>query len=371
MIAMNIDRKYIRETFALAKKGMGRTSPNPMVGAVLVRDGAVMGKGYHEVCGGPHAEINALREAGEKAKGATCYVNLEPCCSHGRTPPCADALIKAGVARVVASVRDPDPRTDGRSLEKFKENGVEVTCGVLEKQARRLNEVFFHYVQTKLPFVILKAAISWDGKLATHTGRSKWITNEKSRLEAHVMRQACDAVLVGVHTIYADDPALNVRHPDYENPQHPVKIVLDPNLRTPPVARIFSHTDSGASVIIVHGVDAPQEKMRRLSEAGATLLTIPYGDRTMFDLKALKRKIGERGVTSVLVEGGGRVATSFLEAGIVDKVALFAAPILIGGRNSVQLFCGKDRNSIDDAIRLKDVSYRRFGTDMMMTGYPV
>jgi len=361
-----MDEKYMQMALELARRAAGRTSPNPMVGAVLVRDGRVVGRGYHARAGTPHAEIHALREAGELAEGATLYVTLEPCCHYGRTGPCTEAIIEAGVARVVAAMTDPNPRVAGRGLERLRRAGVEVAVGVLEAEARRLNEVFIKYMTTGLPFVVLKAAMSLDGKIATRTGRSRWITGGEARARGHALRDRYDAILVGVNTVLADDPALTARLPDGAG-RDPVRIILDSRARTPPGAKVIVQ-QSAAPTLVAVTPDAPADRVAALERAGASVLVVP-GESPRVDLKALLIELARREITSVLVEGGGEVHASFLAGGLVDKVVWFIAPLIIGGREAPGPVGGEGPADLQEAVRLHEVTVTRCGGDYCLEGY--
>lgn len=361
-----MDEQYMKMALELARKGEGFTSPNPMVGAVLVKDGEVVGKGYHARAGLAHAEIEALREAGEKAKGATLYVNLEPCCHHGRTGPCVEAIVAAQVKRVVLAMVDPNPLVAGKGIARLKAAGVEVAAGVLAEEAARLNEVFIKYITTGLPFVVAKAAVSLDGKIATRLGESQWITGEEARAFGHRLRHRYDAVLVGVNTVLADNPSLTARLPEGRG-RDPVRIVLDSSARTPPDARIITQ-ESLASTIIAVTEEAAEERVTALSRAGAQIVVTP-ARKGRVDLAWLMKELAAREITSVLIEGGGEVHASALSAGIVDKVVFFIAPKIIGGKEAPGPVggCGADR--LAGAVTLRDVSVSRLGEDILVEGY--
>jgi len=356
------DAEAMRLAIELAELGAGDVSPNPLVGAVIVRDGRIVGRGYHRRYGGPHAEIFALQEAGDAASGATMFVTLEPCCHVGKTPACTDAIIEAGVGRVVVALRDPFPDVDGRGIATLREAGVSVEEGLLQEEAARQNEVFLHYTTTGRPFVLLKLAASLDGRIATRTGDSKWISGEGSRTEAHRLRRRHSSVLVGIRTVLADDPELTVRRVPGRSP---TPIVIDPTGRIPPEARLLR---AGRSPIIVAS-RIEEGRERGLVELGARVWRIP-SDGGRIDLLALLDRLGEEKIDSVLVEGGGETAAAFLDAGLVDKVTVFVAPLLIGGRAATPAVGGEGAAKIADAVRLRDVSVERFGDDLCITGYP-
>lgn len=337
------DEKYMRLALTLAQRGLGKVSPNPMVGCVIVKNGRIVGKGYHRKFGDPHAEVYALKEAGEKAKGATMYVTLEPCNHFGKTPPCTDAIIKSGVKKVVAAMIDPNPLTKGKGITALRKAGIEVKVGILEDEASQLNEAFIKNQTKKLPFVTVKIAQSLDGKIATKFGESKWITNGHSREFVQRLRRENDAILVGVNTILKDDPLLR-------NSKR--KIILDSLLKTPTDARVFL---DGGQVIIATTKRAPKSKEKALKKRGAIILRFKGGRPS---LKAVLSGLyrGD-GVGSVLIEGGSEVMASAFEEGMVDKAYFFIAPKVIGRINR-----------LSDAPKMQGVSVRRFGEDLMLEG---
>ena len=353
------DIAFLKQAIALARRARGRTSPNPMVGAVLVRGGRVVGRGYHARPGAPHAEVVALRQAGSRARGARLYLNLEPCCHTGRTPPCTDAILAAGVVEVVACMRDPDPRVNGRGFRALRAAGVQVRIGGLEREARRLNEVFLRFQRTGLPFVTLKAGMSLDGRIATRSGQSRWITGPGARRAARRLRAAHDAVLVGVGTILADDPRL--LGPVAGGP---LRVVLDSALRTPARARLLRGT---GPVVILTRRGAPPGKRRTLERRGA--LVVEVGSRGgRVDLRAALRELGRRGVASVLIEGGGEVLGAALDAGVGDRLALFVAPRLIGGRGALAAFAGAGAGLLRETAEVRQVKVRAVGSDWLIEG---
>ena len=361
----NMDRAYMAMALALAQKGAGRVSPNPMVGAVLVKKGKVVGRGAHLRAGEAHAEILALRDAGTHASGSTLYVTLEPCCHWGKTPPCTEALIKAGIKRVVAAVRDPNPRVCGKGFGLLGQAGISVKYGVLEKEAVRLNEIFFHYMRTGTPFGILKVAVSLDGKIATSTGESRWITGEAARLKAHALRAQVDALLVGIGTVLKDDPLLTPRHIHSSN--RPWRVVVDSLARTPIHAKILKPA-FGKKTFIAVTPRASKKNIARLSRAGAEILCIPAHQGGVH-LKLLMKVLGRKGVTSVLFEGGGEVLASALQEKIVQKAVWFIAPMIIGGRKAPTAVEGQGIQQLSRALHLKDTQVERIHEDIMVTGY--
>ncbi|MDK2821083.1 MAG: diaminohydroxyphosphoribosylaminopyrimidine deaminase [Clostridia bacterium] len=360
------DIEFMKRALSLARKGLGRTSPNPAVGAVIVRDNKIVGEGYHQKAGTPHAEIHALREAGEAARGSTIYVTLEPCCHYGRTPPCTEAIIKAGIRRVVAAMADPNPKVAGGGLKFLRQKGVEVEVGVLEKEARRLNEAFIKYIVTGKPWVTLKMALTLDGKIATRTGVSRWITGRTSRNKAHQLRDTHDAVMVGIGTVLADDPRLTTRLPEKKG-RDAVRVILDSRLRIPLSAKVVN-LDSPAKTIIATSEAAPLDSINRLKEKGVEVLVLPASEG-LVDWNSLLDTLAKRSITSILLEGGAGVNATALEAGIVDKVIAFIAPKIFGGTEAPGPVAGIGIATPEEAWTLKDVEQEACGEDIMLTGY--
>ncbi len=358
------EEKYMREALRLATHGRGRTSPNPMVGAVLVRDGRIVGAGWHRKAGTEHAEVHALRMAGDLARGATLYVTLEPCAHTGRTGPCAKALVEAGVRRVVAAMEDPNPLVSGRGFQMLREGGVEVTCGLLEPEARRLNKAFLTWVTEKRPFVTLKMAMTLDGKTATTGGESQWITGETARLRGHVLRDENDAILVGIGTVRADHPSLTARLPGGQG-KNPVRVVLDSRARMAPEEPMLC--DGAAPVWVAVTENAPPENVARLRAAGAEVLTVGAGPSV--DLPGLLEILAGKGICSLLVEGGSTVHFSFLSNGLADKVCAFIAPLLVGGKSATPAVGGEGIRRLADAVRLKDMETEWLDGDLCIAGY--
>ncbi|MBM4046218.1 MAG: bifunctional diaminohydroxyphosphoribosylaminopyrimidine deaminase/5-amino-6-(5-phosphoribosylamino)uracil reductase RibD [Planctomycetes bacterium] len=361
---MGVDEEFMRRALTLARQGKGRVEPNPMVGAVVVREGAVVGEGWHERFGGLHAEPNALAAAGEKSRGATLYVNLEPCAHFGKTPPCSDVILKAGIAKVVFATRDPNPVTAGKGPAMLRAAGVEVVEGVLEAEARKLNAPFFKLITTGRPFVILKWAMTLDGKIATRTGESKWITSAEARAHVHKVRREVDAVLVGIGTVLADDPELTCRLP--EGGRNPKRVVLDSRARIPMTAKLVK-TARQAEVIVATTSDASAAKIGDLRHAGCSVI-VADGPGGKVDLGALLTELGRRQMTSVLVEGGAEVIGAFLDAKLADHVMAFIAPILVGDAQAKPPAVGRPISSLADALRLTDVQVARFGDDLLIEG---
>jgi len=358
------DAAFMARALALAARGLGLTSPNPAVGAVLVRDGRVVGEGAHLRAGGPHAEVAALAEAGEAARGAACYVTLEPCCHQGRTPPCVEALIAAGVARIVAACRDPNPRVDGRGLAALRAAGIEVTLGVGEAEARALNRAFFSFVTTGRPHVTLKTAMTLDGKIAAWDGTSRWITGEAARAEAHRRRFLADAILVGIGTVLKDDPALTVRLPDAP-PKQPFRVVVDSRLRIRPDARVLTAGDPSRT-IVAGAAPLPGRRAAALRARGVRVLELPRDGRRV-SLGALLAALAELDVVAVLAEGGAELGAGLLDAGLVDRVAFFVAPRLLGGRAAPGPVGGVGR-AMKEALSVTGLSYRMIGEDLLIEG---
>ncbi len=359
------DREFMRLCLRLAKKGEGRTSPNPMVGSVVVsRAGKVLGRGFHERAGEAHAEINALGSVGRKVRGATLYVTLEPCVHYGRTGPCVEAVIEAGVKRVVVGVKDPNRIVAGRGVRKLRRAGIEVVTGVLAEQCERLNEGYNKFITTGLPFVVLKLAATLDGRIATAKGESRWITGAESRRQVHKMRARVDAVMVGSGTAVKDDPSLNVRGGGIKGATQPVRVVLDTRLKTPLNAKIFS-TRGGKAIIYTTG-RAGAKKIEAARALGATVVVMPK-TKDGLSVKRVMRDLAKRGITSVMIEGGAGLAASALKASIVDKLSLFIAPKIIGG-DGLPMIGALNIKSLKRVNELKDVKERRLGKDILIEG---
>ncbi|MBQ7723760.1 MAG: bifunctional diaminohydroxyphosphoribosylaminopyrimidine deaminase/5-amino-6-(5-phosphoribosylamino)uracil reductase RibD [Selenomonadaceae bacterium] len=355
------DEIFMREALRIARNAEGRTSPNPLVGAVIVRDGKIIAEGWHRAAGTPHAEIHALNMAGELAKNSTLYVTLEPCSHFGRTPPCAKAIVAAGIKRVVAAMTDPNPKVAGRGFDILRAAGVEVDVGILEDDARKLNEIFLKYITEKLPFVTMKFACSLDGKIATASGESQWISGIESRRFTHHLRDINDAILVGVGTVLADNPTLTTRLVEGKNP---VRVILDSNARTPLNSNVV--TDKSARTIIAVTENVPQEKISALETHGVEIITAGSGERV--DLNILMRKLAEREITSVLVEGGGTVHFAMIKAGLVDKIFAFIAPKIIGGKNALTAVEGAGIENLSDAFELNNFTAQKLGDDILIVG---
>ncbi len=367
---MDPDEKYMRMALGLARKGRGKTSPNPMVGAVVVRGKAVVGKGYHHRAGEPHAEVLALRQAGEKARGATLYLNLEPCDHFGKTPPCTRTILQAGIQRVVAGMKDPNPRVSGRGFRSLRRAGVQVDVGLLEGECRELNAPFCKFVSTRKPFVILKAAVSLDGKAATRSGDSRWISSEESRGYVHRLRSAVDGVMVGIGTILQDDPLLNVRLPGKKVPRHPLRVIVDSRLRLPLRSRI-AQTAPLYRTLVATTQAAPSSRVHRVKSASMEVLVVKSRKNGEVSLGALMGELGRRGILSILLEGGPTLNAGALEEKIVDRVLLFMAPKIIGGRKAPGMIGGKGVLRAKEALGMEIQKVQRIGPDVMIEGKPV
>lgn len=349
---------------AVALAWPSRPSPNPRVGSVIVRDGTVVGEGYHVAAGHDHAEIAALRQAGDHAVGATAYITLEPCNHHGRTPPCTDALIRAGVARVVTGVRDPNPRVAGGGIERLRAAGIEVIEGIENVAAARLIRSWRKHVTTGLPYVVLKTGMSLDGRIATRSRESRWITSEASRRDAHALRARADAILAGIGTVIADDPLLTPR--DVKVPGAlPVRVVLDTHLRTPLTSQL-ARTANDAPVWVIHGPEAPVDRRDALRGTGIETLEVPL-EADHISIHAVLRTLGERGIVELLVEGGGAIHGSLLDSSEADAVVCYIAPMIIGGRDAFPAFAGLGAGSLGEAHRLRDLVLDRIEQDVRIS----
>ncbi len=371
------DAKYMDWALALARKGAGTVSPNPMVGAVLVSpaSGGIVGEGAHERAGGPHAEIAAIERAGTEVKGATLYINLEPCAHQGRTPPCAEALVRAGVRRVVAAMADPNPAVSGKGFQKLRDAGIDVEAGLCEAEAKRLNEVFSKFITTKLPFVTLKLGMSLDGRIADATGASRWITSEESRKRVHEMRYASDALLAGAATVAQDNPLLTVRLDDGRT-KPVLRVVLDPGLELPPTLRLWDTLSEG-KILLAAAEGASLEARASWERRGVEVLEIEVGkparksagEQEKIPLRALLEALGKRDVASVLAEGGARLATALVQEDLADKIVLFVSPRLLGAKGR-PAFADGDAWTLADAPRFRLESVERLGADVMLELYP-
>lgn len=361
-----MDIYYMRVALELAKKGYGTVSPNPMVGAVVVRGDNIIGRGFHRRPGKPHAEVLALDEAGAAADGATLYVNLEPCCHYGRTPPCTDRIIAAGIKRVVCGMADPNPLVSGRGFRNLEEAGITVRRSLLESEARLLNEAFIKHIVTCRPFVTVKYAMTLDGRVSTGSGDSRWISGTASRHQVHILRKGADVVLTGVGTVIADDPLLTCRLEEAPERQ-PVRVIVDSKMRIPQTARVLSQCPS--QTIIATTEKSPQSLRHRIRETGAEVLVLPSDSRGMVDLEELFFLLGQRGFNSILAEGGPGLVTSLVSACLVDKFVVFIAPKLIADSRAPGPLGGCGAGKMAEALRLKGVRIEAFGEEVMVIGY--
>jgi len=360
---MKSDQHFMRLALELAGTANGKTNPNPVVGALIVKDGQVVGAGVHRNAGEPHAEVHAFKMAEGYTEGATLYVTLEP---SPQSSPCIELVLNSGVARVVVAMQDPNPKVAGRGIQLLRENGIEVDVGVLEKEAELLNERFVHNMSLRRPFIISQVAMTLDGKIATYTGHSKWVTCDETQLVVHKLRNKVDAILVGINTVLADDPLLTTRLPE-ESGKNPIRVILDSNLRLPEGAKV---TDcSAAKTWVVTKEDADPERVRMLQQKGIEILFVPV-NRYGLDLHALSDMLYQRGVTDLLVEGGSEVNGSFLRANLIDKWMIYIAPKVLGGRKSISPYAGSDLELMDEALRVKIHSVQQIGEDICITAYP-
>ncbi|MBP3950510.1 bifunctional diaminohydroxyphosphoribosylaminopyrimidine deaminase/5-amino-6-(5-phosphoribosylamino)uracil reductase RibD [Bacillus suaedae] len=355
------DIEYMSLALKLAESTRGQTSPNPMVGSVVVNNGAIVGMGAHLKAGEGHAEVHALTMAGDKAKGGTIYVTLEPCSHFGKTPPCADLIIEHGLKRVVIATVDSNPAVSGRGIEKLKKAGIEVVTGVCKKESDQLNEAFFHFIKNETPFVTLKSATTLDGKIATTSGQSKWITGEEARLDAHTYRHSHDAILVGIGTVLADNPSLTTRLP--QGGINPVRVLLDRSLRIPITSKLVQ--DKEAPTWIFTTEQGSNEKKLELEELGMVIITLAN-----FSIQSVLKELGKRGIMSVFVEGGAQISGSFLKEKAVNQVITYIAPKLFGGQAAPTAFGGEGVRKVEDALELEIVSVATIGKDIKIVSYP-
>jgi diaminohydroxyphosphoribosylaminopyrimidine deaminase / 5-amino-6-(5-phosphoribosylamino)uracil reductase len=358
--------KYMARALDLAARAKGRTSPNPMVGAVILQGEEIVGEGYHHQAGLPHAEVEAIRAAGKKARGGTIYVTLEPCSHYGRTPPCTKAIIEAGLAKVVVAMTDPNPKVAGRGIQQLRDMRIEVIEDVLTNDARKLNEVFINYITTQRPFVVLKSAVTLDGKIASASGDSQWITGPEARLYGHGLRDTYDAILVGVGTVLADNPSLTTRLPDQAG-KDPIRIIVDSKARTPVDALVFNPL-SKAKVIVAVTQEAPKERLESLRAKGAEVIITP-GKEGRVNLPYLLKELGKLEVSSVLIEGGGQINGAFFQEKLIDKVNWFIAPQILGS-TPYQAILGWQAQTMDEAVVLKEQEIKILGKDILISGYP-
>ncbi|MDI6592021.1 MAG: bifunctional diaminohydroxyphosphoribosylaminopyrimidine deaminase/5-amino-6-(5-phosphoribosylamino)uracil reductase RibD [Patescibacteria group bacterium] len=352
---------FLKEALKLAKKGLSWTNPNPMVGAVIVKNGKIIAKGYHKRVGLPHAEIEALRVAKSDVKGSTLYTNLEPCSHWGRTPPCVQSLIRAGISQIVCSTLDPNPKVRGRGVNILKKAGVKVSVGLLEKEARFLNEAFFTFHQKKRPFIAIKFAASLDGKIATKTGQSKWITNESARNYARKLRAYYQAVLVGIKTVLKDNPHLGLSSPTKF--KEPLRIILDPELKIPLKSQVLRDNN----VLLITTSFAEKEKLKELKKRNIAIIS--YQNKRI-SLNRLLDDLRKREIISILVEGGGETIGNFVDKKLVDKIYAFYSPIIIGGKEAISAVSGKGIENLKSAIHFTNLSFKHFSDNFLLIGYP-
>ena len=357
------DLKFSARALELAAKARGITSPDPLVGAVVVNNGRIVGEGYHKQVCTPHAETVAIKNAGSKAAGATLYVNLEPCNHFGNNPPCTDLIIRSGIKKVIASMKDPNPLVAGKGFAKLKKHGIHVVVGIRGHEAKALNEHFSKFITKKLPFVILKSAMSLDGKIATRTGESRWISSEASRKYVHELRASVDAVMTSIKTVVTDDPTLNVR---MAKGRDPLKVIIDPKCETPLKSKVITH--SPQRTIIVASKTAAASKVTKLTQAGAEVIFIPSSSG-IIDLMALMKVLAKKNIMSVMIEAGGGLAASALDARIVDKLIYFIAPKVIGGSSSPTPVGGEGVRRISRALHLKNMKFSELGPDIVIQAY--
>ncbi len=347
----------------LAKRGTGKVNPNPLVGAVIVKDGEIIGEGYHECYGEPHAERNAVKNATKSVEGSTIYVTLEPCAHYGKTPPCVDLIIEKNFKRVVIGMLDPNGLVSGKSIEKLKAHGIQVEVGVKEDECKKMNEIFIKYITSKIPFVILKSGMSLDGKIATYSGESKWITSKESREDSQKLRNRLHSIMVGVNTVIADDPDLTCR---INNEKKLMRIVVDSNLRIPLDSKLVNNSDR--LTIVATTLNADKDKKQVLRDLGVKVIEVSEKNNRV-NLKELLKKLGKEGIDSILIEGGGTLNFSALEEDIVDKIIFYIAPKILGGEKSKSSIAGIGFSKLNQAVQLKNMSYRKIGEDLVVEAY--
>ncbi len=356
--------KHMKRALTLARKGIGKTAPNPAVGCVIVKNGVIVGEGWHKKAGGPHAEIHALEMAGDAARGADVYVTLEPCCHTGKTPPCSKALIKAGVKRVVAGMKDPNPKVSGKGLAALKKAGILTACGVLEEECRSINRPFIKHISSGLPYVTYKCAMTLDGNIATITGESRWISCEESRKLVHRMRSRMDAVMVGVDTVLADNPQLTVRHVRGRNP---LRVIVDTRMRTPESVLLLSDPHTSNTIIATTETN-PKVHARYLKQGATIVVCDEYDGRV--SMQDLLQKLGDMGIQSILLEGGSRLAGGMLEHNLIDELVFFIAPKIIGNNGFAPFALQGSITSMAESLKLSFSDISRVGTDLVITARP-
>lgn len=361
------DVKYMKKALKLAEKGEARVAPNPMVGAVVVKDGRILGEGYHKFYGGPHAEVYALEEAGTEALGADIYITLEPCSHFGKTPPCANKIVNSGIKRAVVAMVDPNPEVAGRGLDILREAGIEVELGLMADQAKKLNEVFIKYITDEYPYIYLKKAQTFDGYIASSTGDSKWITNKKARLEGHKLRHKAAAVMVGIGTVLADDPSLTTRLKD-NNGVDSLRIILDPELETPLSAKIINQK-SEADTLIISGEKAAEKNISKFNKLNSKeqveIITFSLDKNDFLPLKKILKYLHQKKISSILVEGGAKLSHSFLHKGLIDKLYYFIAPKIYGGSDGIASFCGKGPDLMSKAKDIEILESKILGDNYL------
>lgn len=359
-----MDKIYMKRALELAALGKGNVSPNPMVGAVIVKNGKIIGEGYHNRYGDNHAEVNAFENSTEDVRGAIMYVTLEPCAHYGKTPPCAKRIVEEGIKKVVIGVLDPNPLVAGKGVKILKDAGIEVVVGVLEEECRKINEIFMKYIETSRPFVLMKYAMSLDGKISTVTGKSKWISCEESRRDVHELRNNLSAIMVGINTVIKDNPMLNCR---IEGGNNPIRIIVDSKLRTPLDSNIVNTADKIRTIVATTD-KVDNDKIKALEEKSVEVLIVKTKDGRV-DISKLMNKLGEKKIDSILLEGGSELNFSCMQEGIVDKVRIYIAPMVLGGHNAKGAVGGKGVTEILDAFRIEDIDVSTLGSDIVVEGY--
>ncbi|MCJ7688807.1 MAG: bifunctional diaminohydroxyphosphoribosylaminopyrimidine deaminase/5-amino-6-(5-phosphoribosylamino)uracil reductase RibD [Clostridiaceae bacterium] len=363
-----MDNYYMERAIELSKKAVGFVNPNPLVGAVIVKDNRIIGEGYHEYFGGSHAEVNAFKNAKEDVEGATMYVTLEPCSHYGKTPPCADAIVKNKIAKVVVGMIDPNPQVSGRGIEILRRNGIDVTVGIMNKEIKKTNEIFIKYIIKKEPIFIMKTAMTIDGKISTYTGDSKWISNEKSRSYVHELRQKVTGIMVGIGTVLADDPELTTRRQEKIS-KNPIRIVIDSKAKIPLESKVLK-CDENTKTIIVTTELAEESKIEAIKQKGVEVI-VTKSENGWVKLKDLMRILGDMGIDSILLEGGSTLNYSALQEGIVDKVITFISPKIFGGNSGKTPVGGQGIEHVSDSIVLGDTEVTRFDEDIMIEAYVI
>ncbi len=356
----------MKRALELSKKAVGFVNPNPLVGAVIVKDNKIIGEGYHEHFGGPHAEVNAFKSAACDVEGATMYVTLEPCAHYGKTPPCAEAIVRNKISKVVVGMIDPNSLVAGRGIEILRKAGIEVTTGIMEREIRKTNEIFIKYITQKKPFCIMKTAMTIDGKIATSTGDSKWISNEKSRLYVHELRNMVTGIMVGIGTVLSDDPELTTRRQDIIS-KNPIRIIIDSTAKIPLESKVLKCNEKTKTILVTTKF-ASDTKIEAIKQKGVEVIVTPTNDKWV-DLIYLMGVLGERGIDSILLEGGSTLNYSALDKGIVDKVITFISPKIFGGTSGKTPVGGVGIKHVKDSIMLTDTEVIRFDEDIMIEGY--